>query len=53
MREDRTALQAQLNWLSGLTRREHIELVNCHDEAWLRWLSGRGVLKEDLDLAAD
>jgi len=53
MREDRTALQAQLNWLSGLTRREHIELVNCHDEAWLRRLSGRGVLKEDLDLAAD
>jgi glyoxylase-like metal-dependent hydrolase (beta-lactamase superfamily II) len=51
MREDRAALQAQLDWLSGLTKRQHIVLVNCHDDAWLRSLVGRGILKDDLDLA--
>jgi glyoxylase-like metal-dependent hydrolase (beta-lactamase superfamily II) len=50
MGEDRTALQKQLDWLSGLTKRQNIVLVNCHDAAWLRALVHRGVLKEDLDL---
>jgi glyoxylase-like metal-dependent hydrolase (beta-lactamase superfamily II) len=51
MREDRTALQLQLDWLSGITKRQHIVLVNSHDDAWLRSLVRRGVLKDDLDLA--
>jgi glyoxylase-like metal-dependent hydrolase (beta-lactamase superfamily II) len=51
MREDRPALQAQLDWLSGLTQRQHILLVNCHDDAWLTSLVRRGILKDDLDLA--
>ena len=51
MREDRTALQDQLDWLSGLTKRRHIVLVNCHDDAWLRSLVRRGILQDDLDLA--
>lgn len=51
MREDRATLQDQLDWLSGLTKRQHIVLVNCHDDAWLRSLVRRGILKDDLDLA--
>jgi glyoxylase-like metal-dependent hydrolase (beta-lactamase superfamily II) len=51
MREDRGALQAQLDWLSGLTKRQHIVLVNCHDDAWLRSLVHRRILEDDLDLA--
>jgi glyoxylase-like metal-dependent hydrolase (beta-lactamase superfamily II) len=51
MGEDRKALQQQLDWLSGLTKRQHIVLVNCHDVAWLRSLVNRGILKGDLDLA--
>jgi glyoxylase-like metal-dependent hydrolase (beta-lactamase superfamily II) len=50
MGEDRSALQAQLNWLSGLSKRQHITLVTCHDEAWLRSLVRQGILKDDLDL---
>lgn len=50
MGEDRRALQKQLDWLSGLTKRQNIVLVNCHDAAWLRSLVRRGVLKDDLDL---
>jgi glyoxylase-like metal-dependent hydrolase (beta-lactamase superfamily II) len=50
MGEDRTGLQGQLDWLSGLTRRENIVLANCHDAAWLRSLVRRAVLKHDLDL---
>lgn len=53
MGEDRKALQQQLDWLSGLTKRQHIVLVNCHDAAWLRSLVSRGILKDDLDLATD
>jgi glyoxylase-like metal-dependent hydrolase (beta-lactamase superfamily II) len=52
MGEDRTALQQQLNWLSGLTQRQHIVLVNCHDDDWLGSLVSRGILKDDLDLGA-
>jgi glyoxylase-like metal-dependent hydrolase (beta-lactamase superfamily II) len=52
MGEDRAALQEQLDWLSGLTQRQHIVLVNCHDAAWLGSLVSRGILKEDLDLRA-
>jgi glyoxylase-like metal-dependent hydrolase (beta-lactamase superfamily II) len=51
MGEDRTALQDQLDWLSGLTQRQNIVLVNCHDAAWLRSLVRRTVLKDGLDLA--
>jgi glyoxylase-like metal-dependent hydrolase (beta-lactamase superfamily II) len=50
MGEDRAALQDQQNWLSGLTRRENVVVVNCHDAAWLRSLVGRGVLKDGLEL---
>ena len=50
MREDRAALQEQLDWLSGLTQRQHIVLVNSHDAAWLGSLVSRGLLKDDLDL---
>jgi len=52
MGEDRSALQVQLNWLSGLTKRQHIVLVTCHDDAWLRSLVRKGILKDDLDLSA-
>jgi hypothetical protein len=52
MGEDRTALQNQLDWLSGLTKRQNIVLANCHDAAWLRSLVRRGVLKDDLDLGS-
>jgi glyoxylase-like metal-dependent hydrolase (beta-lactamase superfamily II) len=52
MGEDRAALQQQLNWLSGLTQRQHIVLVNCHDDAWLGSLVTRGILQDDLDLGA-
>ena len=52
MGEDRTALQQQLIWLSGLTQRQHIVLVNCHDDDWLGSLVSRGILKDDLDLGA-
>ena len=50
LNEDRDALQQQLDWLSGLTARTGVVLVNSHDEVWLRTLTQRGVLKEDLDL---
>src|SRR6185312_3537606 len=51
MGEDRVALQEQLDWLSGLTQRQHIVLVNCHDDTWLRSLVRQGILKDGLDLA--
>jgi glyoxylase-like metal-dependent hydrolase (beta-lactamase superfamily II) len=50
MGEDRPALQEQINWLSGLTKRQHIVLVNSHDAAWLGSLVSQGILKDDLDL---
>jgi glyoxylase-like metal-dependent hydrolase (beta-lactamase superfamily II) len=50
LREDRPALQQQLEWLSGLTKRQHIVLVNCHDDAWLESLVSQGILQNDLDL---
>ena len=50
MREDRPALQQQLEWLSGLAKRQHIVLVNCHDGEWLESLVTRGILQDDLDL---
>jgi glyoxylase-like metal-dependent hydrolase (beta-lactamase superfamily II) len=50
LNEDRVALQHQINWLSGLTARQGIFLINCHDDRWLQSLVHRGVLKEDLDL---
>jgi glyoxylase-like metal-dependent hydrolase (beta-lactamase superfamily II) len=50
MGEDRTALQNQLDWLSGLSRRKEVVLVNCHDAAWLRSLVSRGVLGDGLDV---
>lgn len=50
MGEDRAALQQQLNWLSGLSQRQQIVLVNSHDDAWLQSLQRRGILKEGLDL---
>lgn len=50
LREDRDAIQRQLDWLSGVTARTGVTLVNSHDGAWLNALSRRGVLKEDLDL---
>lgn len=52
MKEDRAALQEQLNWLSGLTERQHIVLVTCHDDAWLKALVRKGILRDDLDLSA-
>ena len=51
MGEDRAALKEQLDWLSGLTQRQHIVLVNSHDAAWLGSLVSRGILKDDLDLS--
>jgi glyoxylase-like metal-dependent hydrolase (beta-lactamase superfamily II) len=48
--EDRAALQQQIDWLSGLTARQGVVLINCHDDTWLRSLVRRGILKEDLDL---
>jgi glyoxylase-like metal-dependent hydrolase (beta-lactamase superfamily II) len=50
--EDRVALQQQLDWLSGLTQRQGVVLVNSHDETWLRGLVSSGVLKADLDLSS-
>jgi len=50
LNEDRDALQQQLDWLSGLTARTGVVLINSHDERWLWALRQRGVLKEDLDL---
>lgn len=50
MGEDRAALQQQLDWLSGLTQRQHVVLVNSHDAAWLGSLVSRGILMDDLDL---
>jgi len=50
MNEDREALQQQIEWLAGLTAREGIVLINCHDDQWLQSLLRRGILKEDLDL---
>ncbi len=49
--EDREAVQQQIDWLSGLTARQDIVLINCHDDSWLQSLSRRGLLKEDLDLS--
>jgi glyoxylase-like metal-dependent hydrolase (beta-lactamase superfamily II) len=48
--ENRESLQRQLDWLSGLTARTGVTLINSHDGAWLRTLVQRGVIKEDLDL---
>ena len=48
--EDRTALQQQIDWLSGLTARQGIVIINCHDDAWLQSLARRGLLRNDLDL---
>jgi glyoxylase-like metal-dependent hydrolase (beta-lactamase superfamily II) len=50
MGEDRLALQQQLEWLSGLTKRQHIVLVNCHDDDWLQSLVSQGILQNDLDV---
>jgi len=50
LREDRHALQQQLEWLSGLSQRQHIVLVNCHDDAWFESLVNQGLLQDDLDL---
>jgi glyoxylase-like metal-dependent hydrolase (beta-lactamase superfamily II) len=50
MGEDRLALQQQLEWLSGLTKRQHIVLVNCHDDDWLQSLVSQGILQDDLDV---
>lgn len=49
--EDRRALQQQIDWLSGLTRRQAVVIVNCHDEIWLRALVDRGLIRDDLDLS--
>jgi glyoxylase-like metal-dependent hydrolase (beta-lactamase superfamily II) len=51
MGEDRAALQQQLDWLSDLTQRQHVVLVNSHDAAWLGSLVSRGILHDDLDLS--
>ena len=50
LNEDRGVLQQQIDWLSGLTARKGIDLINCHDDRWLRSLVRRGILKEGLDL---
>jgi hypothetical protein len=50
LREDRHAQQQQLEWLSGLSQRQHIVLVNCHDDAWFQPLVNQGILQDDLDL---
>ena len=49
--EDRAALQQQIDWLSGLTARQGIVIITCHDDAWLQSLARRGLLRNDLDLA--
>lgn len=50
--EDRLALQNQIDWLSGLTSRQGVVIVNCHDENWLRTLVARGLLKDGLDISS-
>lgn len=50
LNEDRAALQQQIDWLSGLTARQAIILINCHNDSWLQSLVRRGELREDLDL---
>jgi hypothetical protein len=50
LNEDRAALQQQMDYLAGLTARQGIILINCHDDSWLQSLVRQGVLKEDLDL---
>ena len=52
LNEDRAALQRQLDWLSGLSARTGVVLINSHDGRWLRTLTQRGVIKEDLDLGS-
>jgi glyoxylase-like metal-dependent hydrolase (beta-lactamase superfamily II) len=50
MGEDRAALQAELDWLHGLTARTGIQVVNGHDDEWLGRLIAAGVLVEGLEL---
>jgi hypothetical protein len=50
--ENRDVLQQQLDWLSEVSTRQHIVLVNAHDAAWLESLVEQGVLKAGLDLTA-
>jgi len=49
--EDQIALQQQMAWLSGLSERTGVVLVNSHDENALNGLVARGVLRPDLDLS--
>lgn len=48
--EDTTAVRHQLDWLSGLTQRQRVIVMNSHDETWLRRLAANGLIKDDLDL---
>jgi hypothetical protein len=50
MGEDRTALQAELDWLHGLTARTGIQVANSHDDVWLGRLIAKGILVEGLEL---
>jgi glyoxylase-like metal-dependent hydrolase (beta-lactamase superfamily II) len=52
LNEDRLALREQIDWLSSLTMKHGIIVVNSHDNRWLRALVCQGILKEDLGLAA-
>lgn len=50
LREDRPAIQKQLEWIRQVMTNQGVEVINCHDSVWLETLIGRGILSEGLSL---
>jgi glyoxylase-like metal-dependent hydrolase (beta-lactamase superfamily II) len=50
LKEDRQAIQQQINWVQRIMRHDNITAIPSHDSRVLRSLVQSGVLQEDLDL---
>jgi len=50
LREDRQAVQQQIDWVRQVTAGGTIVAVPCHDSAWLATLTSQGLITDALDL---
>jgi glyoxylase-like metal-dependent hydrolase (beta-lactamase superfamily II) len=50
LKEDRQAIQQQINWVRRIMRHDKITAVPSHDSRVLKTLVESGVLREDVDL---
>jgi glyoxylase-like metal-dependent hydrolase (beta-lactamase superfamily II) len=50
LKEDRTALQREIDWVRRIMRREPITAIPAHDSRLLQSLVEKGVLQDDVDL---